>query len=97
MTYEVQFRPQAEEDLFQIYRYIAERAGIDAAASYTDRIMTTCLALQNAPLRGTLRNDLRPGIRTMGFERRVTIVFRIIGRKVEMPAFSTAVAISNTR
>lgn len=84
MTYEVQFRPQAEEDLFQIYRYIAERAGIEAAKSYTDRIMATCLALQNAPLRGTRRDDLRPGIRTMGFERRATIVFRIIGRKVEI-------------
>lgn len=84
MTYEVEFRPLAEEDLFRIYRYIAERDGIAAAGSYVDRIMATCLALENAPLRGTRRDDLRPGIRTLGFERRVTIVFRVMGRKVEI-------------
>jgi len=84
VTYEVRFRPRAEEDLFRIYRYIAERAGAETAAGYVDRITAACLALDHAPLRGTRRDDLRPGIRTMGFEHRATIVFQVTGRNVEV-------------
>jgi toxin ParE1/3/4 len=33
--------------------------------------------LQNLPNRGTSREDLRPGLRVMGFERRVLIAFQV--------------------
>ena len=41
----VTFRPQAETDLFELYRYIAEDAGHEVAGRYIDRIEATCLAL----------------------------------------------------
>jgi len=34
------------------------------------------------PQRGTARNDLRPGLRTVGFERRATIAFTVKGEDV---------------
>ena len=79
--YEVSFRPQAEADLFDLYRYIARESGTAVAGAYIDRIETACLALETFPERGTRRDDLRPGLRTMGFERRATIVFQVMERE----------------
>jgi toxin ParE1/3/4 len=36
------------------------------------------------PERGTLREDLGPGLRTLGFEGRVTIAFRILPDRVQI-------------
>jgi plasmid stabilization system protein ParE len=38
--------------------------------------------LESFPQRGTRRHDLRPGIRTLGFERRVTIAFQVLENEV---------------
>ena len=38
--------------------------------------------METFPERGTRRDDIRPGLRTMGFERRATIVFQV--RKSEV-------------
>jgi toxin ParE1/3/4 len=80
--YEVSFRPQAEADLFGLYRYIAQQSGTAVAGAYVDRIEAACLGLETFPERGTRRDDLRPGLRTMGFERRATIVFQVMDREV---------------
>lgn len=76
------FRPHAESDLFALYQYIAENAGDALADDYIDRIEAACLALEAFPERGTRRDDVRPGIRTMGFERRATIAFRVMKAEV---------------
>ncbi len=75
--FEVSFRPLAEADLFGLYRFIAEEAGHEAAGAYIDRIEAACRTLETFPRRGTRRDDIRPGLRTMGFERRATIVFQV--------------------
>jgi toxin ParE1/3/4 len=75
--FEVSFRPLAEADLFGLYRFIAEEAGHKVAGAYIDRIEAACLALETFPRRGTRRDDIRRGLRTMGFERRATIVFQV--------------------
>lgn len=41
-----------------------------------------CLNLSTMPERGTARFDLRPGLRTIGFERKATIAFRVKGDSV---------------
>ena len=73
----VSFRPLAEADLVGLYRHIAEEAGVEAAGAYVDRIETACRALETFPERGTKRDDIRPGLRTLGFERWATIVFQV--------------------
>jgi toxin ParE1/3/4 len=80
--FEVRFRPLAEADLFALYDYIAQQAGHTVAGGYIDRIEATCLALESFPERGTRRDDIHPGIRTVGFERRATIVFRVMENEV---------------
>ena len=76
-TYEVSFRPRAEADLFGLYQYIADEAGTTVAGAYIDRIEAACLALATFPERGTRRDDIPPGLRTIGFERRATIAFQV--------------------
>lgn len=75
--HEISFRPLAEADLFGLYRYIAAEAGPAVAGAYIDRIEAACMALETFPERGTRRDDIRPGLRTLGFERRATIVFEV--------------------
>jgi toxin ParE1/3/4 len=48
-----------------------------AAGRYIDRIEVACLALETFPERATRRDNIRPGLRTIGFERRATILFQV--------------------
>lgn len=80
--YEVSFRPHAEADLFDLYEYLAGRAGRETAGRYVSRIEAACMALERVPRRGTRRDDIRPGLRVMGFERRATIVFQVLASEV---------------
>ena len=84
MAVEVRFRDAALTDLFELYSYIAEASGRERAGAFVDRIEAACLGLADFPERGTRRDDLRPGLRTLGFERRATIVFRVVGDEVEI-------------
>jgi len=63
--------------LDRLHRYIADRAGEGIADGYVDRIVTSCRGLSIFPLRGKARDDLLPGLRTIGFERRATIAFMV--------------------
>jgi toxin ParE1/3/4 len=82
VTFKVRFRPKAEADLIGLYDYIVEQSGIAVAGGYIDRIEAACMALATFPQRGTRRDDIRPGLRMVGFERRATIVFQVVGREV---------------
>jgi toxin ParE1/3/4 len=73
----ISFRPLAEANLFNVYRYIVAEAGAEIAGAYIDRIEAACMALETFPERGTRRDDIRRGLRTMGFERRATITFQV--------------------
>lgn len=84
MALKVVFRPEAEADLVGLYEYIAERAGYRVAGGYIDRIEEACMALATFLKRGASRDDLLPGLRTIGFERRMTIAFRVLKTEVEI-------------
>lgn len=77
MKREVVFAPEALIDLRQLYTVIAIDAGAGRAQSYTDRIAQHCLGLMTFPDRGVARDDLRPGLRTIAFRRRVTVAFHV--------------------
>jgi toxin ParE1/3/4 len=82
--YRVEFLRRAEGDLFGLYDTIAAQAGPDVAGQYVERIEAACLALETSPMRGTKRDDILPGLRTMGFERRATIAFRVRSSRVSI-------------
>lgn len=88
MTRRIVFRPSAQSDLLALFQYIARDSGSERARGYLSRMTGACQALALFPERGTRRDDLSPGIRTIGFERRVTIAFRVIGDAVEIVAIA---------
>lgn len=90
MALKVFFRPESEADLISLYDYIAERAGRRIAGGYIDRLEEACMALATFPKRGTRRDDILPGLRTIGFERRVTIAFRVLKVRVEIVTIAYA-------
>ena len=71
------FSPGAEQQLVEIYRYIARAASPATARSFTDAIVERCESIRLFPHRGTRRDDVRPGLRTIGFRRRVAIAFSV--------------------
>jgi toxin ParE1/3/4 len=76
MAHEVVLRPAAEQDLEDLYSYSRDARGDPAVAiAYLRRIRAFCEGLGTLPLRGTQRNDIRPGLRIVGFERRAAIAF----------------------
>jgi toxin ParE1/3/4 len=83
-THRLAFHSQARADLFAIYGYVEEASGVQTAGAYVQRIEAVCLALTSFPERGTLREDVHPPVRTLGFERRATIVFRIADTEIEI-------------
>ena len=73
----VEFSLSAESDLQRVFDYISAANSPAIAESYIGRIVTYCRSLGNFPERGSLRNDIVPGMRVVGFERRVTIAFTV--------------------
>jgi toxin ParE1/3/4 len=75
------FTPEAQVQLDNIFDYIAGISPV-AAERFVRAIIDHCLTFELFPRRGTRRDDLRPGLRTVGFKRRVTIVFGVDGDTV---------------
>jgi plasmid stabilization system protein ParE len=67
--------PEARTDLRWIYDTISAAASSLTAMRYLDRIGSFCERLEYGAERGTRRGDLLPGLRVIGFERRVTVAF----------------------
>ncbi len=84
MALEVRALPEAEDDLFGIYRYVAEYGGAERADGYDKRIRAACEKLADFPNRGTPRDRLEPGLRSIPFERRATIYYRVTEATVEI-------------
>ena len=77
MTYQVIFAPEAEDQLEQMYRYIADAATAEIADRYISQIIDYCEGLTVYPLRGATRDDIRPGLRTTSFQKRTVIAFAV--------------------
>ncbi len=69
----------AVEDLQALHAYIAAESGPRIASDYLDRIEAACRSLETFPARGRGRDDLAAGLRTLSFEGRVLIGYRIDG------------------
>ena len=56
----VVFAPEARDDLFELYDWIAATAGSVVAMSYVERIEAYCLGFDVVSERGHRRDDVRP-------------------------------------
>ena len=77
MPYRIVFSPEADAQLVSIYRYIVGEASPATAERFTAAIVDYCEGFETFPERGTQRDDLRPGLRTVGFRRSVTVAFTV--------------------
>jgi toxin ParE1/3/4 len=84
MSFEVRLSETAIEDLIALRRSIAGEADAVVADTYIDRLATKVSALKQFPERGTLRVDIGPDIRSLSFERRRIIFYRVIGNIVSI-------------
>lgn len=84
MSYRVAFTPEAAEQLTALYGYIAAAASPDIAARYTEAIVCFCEGLQIFPHRGTLRDDVRPGLRITHYKKRAVIAFDVDAGQVSI-------------
>lgn len=83
--YNVIYRPEAVSDIFDVDRWV-HSVSLDpvTAQRFTDRIWATCEKIGNAPLGGRPRDDLLPGLRTVPFEKKAIIAYRVDGETVEI-------------
>jgi len=81
---EIVFSPEAETDLLALYDYIAKEATPAIAIGFTGAIVDFCEGFSIFPNRGTRRDELRPGLRTVGFRHQVTIAFDVEGDTVSI-------------
>ena len=80
----VVFSPEAEEQLADLYRYIAAATSHDVAARYTDAIVNYCEKLRTFPHRGIRRDDVRPGLRVTNYRKRVAIAFYVSDERISI-------------
>lgn len=62
--------------------FIADAGSPDYAAGFTESIVAFCEGLADFPHRGLAREDLRPGLRTIGYRKRVVIAYAVLDETV---------------
>lgn len=82
MTHRVVFAPEAVDDLRGLYDLIADASLPERALAYVEELRRYCMGLAEFPERGTRRDAIRPGLRTIGYRRRVTVAFQVTGTTV---------------
>jgi toxin ParE1/3/4 len=85
MRFEVLLSTQAEQDVEDIYRYVAERDEISKADRVLAALQACCRALADFPERGNVPKELRPiGItefREVHYKP-YRVIYRIFGTRV---------------
>jgi len=77
MGYRIVVTSEARDQLDAIYDYIAYAATPDIARQFTDGIVDRLAMLTDYPRTGSPRDDIRPGLRTLAYRRRVTVAFMV--------------------
>jgi plasmid stabilization system protein ParE len=74
--------PEAIPDFQALYDYLWPGAGERIAAAYIGKLYAYCMELRTFPQRGARRDDLRLGLRIVGYRRKASIAFRVDGEVV---------------
>ncbi|OQP87622.1 plasmid stabilization protein [Rhizobium rhizosphaerae] len=72
----VRLSPEAQTDLVSIHANIVQKTGsVITADRYIERISIFLNSFDVFPERGTVRNEIRTGLRIVGFERSASVAF----------------------
>jgi toxin ParE1/3/4 len=77
MPYSVVFTPEAQDQLLDLYRYIAADASPEIADRFTQGIVDFCEGIANFPERAVRRDDIRPGLYVTNYRGRVVIAYAV--------------------
>lgn len=91
MKYQVHLSAFAIEDLIELHQWVSHGAGPQTATGYIDRIEARIASLSQYPDRGTPRDDLADGLRTLAFERRLVIAYKVARDRVTVLRIINAV------
>lgn len=81
---QIVFTPEAEDQIAELYQYIADKASHEIASRYVDGLISYCESLVVFPHRGLQREDVRAGLRVTHFKGRTAIAFAIQQARVEI-------------
>jgi toxin ParE1/3/4 len=95
MSYSVVFTPEAEEQLVELYRYIANDASPAVAEQFTSAIVEFCVRLVNFPHRSARRDDIRPGLFVTQYRSRVVIAYSVDNNEIVVIGVFYGVETSN--
>ena len=59
-------------------------ASPEIAERYTNSIVAYCESLKDFPLRGTRRDDVRPGLRITNYKKRAVIAFAVEAEQISI-------------
>lgn len=82
MIFKIVLSPRAEQQLDDLFEMIEAVSGLERATQFVGSIVAYCHGFDTFPQRGSRRDDIRPGIRIVGFRRRVSIAFIVEGDSV---------------
>ncbi|MBB4235656.1 type II toxin-antitoxin system RelE/ParE family toxin [Rhizobium esperanzae] len=82
MVHRTVFHRRAEAELDELYELLLTRAGPVIAGAYVQGLYDFIDDLAAFPERGTVREGSVPGLRIIGYRRRVTIAFVVQGNDV---------------
>lgn len=77
MNYRIRFHPLVARDLDAITQWILDYAGPDSAARKLAEIEATIAALKDTPHKGSLRDEIAPGLRAIPAGRKAVIAFTV--------------------
>ena len=77
MSYRVEFTPEALDQMAALYQYISVAASPAIAMRYTEAILSYCESLNRFPHRGTVRDDVRLGLRVTHYKKHAVIAFAV--------------------
>lgn len=80
--YQVRFADEAIADLARIFSDLLPVAGEMIARGFIERLEGACLRLATFPERGSLRDEIRPGLRIIGHRRQASIAFVVTDAEV---------------
>lgn len=77
MSYRIRFHPEVADELDAILRWIIDYAGPNAGERKLAEIEATIAELKQTPHKGSLRDEIAPGLRAIPAGRKAVIAFTV--------------------
>jgi toxin ParE1/3/4 len=84
MSREVVLTRVVDEQLDELHAHLTAVAGGDTATRYVNEILDLLVSFGDFPFRGTMRDEMYPGLRTYGWKRKATIAFFVYDTSVKI-------------